>query len=368
MDDRFILFGLHEINGIGPKSIQSIVNQVPQLQELLTFNSLQTDSPGLTPYGLPVALIRLIKENLSERFINNRMDACRAAGVDFVTVIDDHYPALLKQSSQPPWVLYFKGNYNLLSNPLIAMVGTRTPTMYGKKVAEMLSNQLSQSGFCVVSGMARGIDSECHKGAIKAVGGTIAVIGTGIDIVYPPENAGLSRAIAEKGLILSEYPLGTKAQPGLFPMRNRIIAGLCLGTVVVEAAIKSGSLITADQSLDESRDLYAVPGPVTSPKSEGAISLIKKGTAKLVTCAEDVIEEYKHLLVIDHITTKTVNPSHKLSKDELFILDFISYEPVTFDTILEKSKFYFGHLHSVLLSLILKNKIEQLPGSAYIAI
>ncbi|HEY0828208.1 MAG TPA: DNA-processing protein DprA [Bacilli bacterium] len=367
MDDRFILFGLHEINGIGPKSIQNIVNQVPKLQELLTFHSLQTNSPGHTPYGLPFSLIQLIKENLSEQFINNRMDACRTAGVDFVTVIDDHYPESLKQSSQPPWVLYYKGNYNLLSNPLIAMVGTRTPTVYGKKVAEMLSNQLSQYGICVVSGMARGIDSECHKGAIQGLGSTIAVVGSGIDIVYPPENASLSRAIADKGLILSEYPLGTKAHPGLFPMRNRIIAGLCMGTVVVEAAVKSGSLITADQCLDESRDLFAVPGPITSPKSVGAISLLKKG-AKLVTCAEDIVEEYKQRLMLEHINVSTAKPNYKLSRDELFILDFISYEPVTFDTLLEKSKFYFGHLHSVLLSLILKNKIEQLPGSSYIAI
>lgn len=367
MDDRFILFGLHEINGIGPKSIQSIISQVPQLQKLLSFNSTQSDSPELNSYGLPVSLIQLIKENLSEQFINSRMDACRAAGVDFITVIDDHYPELLKQSSSPPWVLYYKGNYNLLSNPLIAMVGTRTPTVYGKKVAEMLSNQLSQCGICVVSGMARGIDSECHKGALQEMGSTIAVMATGIDIVYPPENASLFRAIVDKGLILSEYPLGTKAHPGLFPMRNRIIAGLCMGTVVVEAAVKSGSLITADHCLDESRDLFAVPGPITSPKSVGAISLLKKG-AKAVTCAEDIVEEYKNRLMLEHINISTAKPSYKLSKDELFILDFISYEPITFDTILEKSKFYFGHLHSVLLSLILKNKIEQLPGSSYIAI
>lgn len=214
--------------------------------------------------------------------------------------------------------------------------------------------------------MARGIDSSAHQGALKSEGSTIAVLGTGIDVVYPREHIGLYQEISRKGLVISEYPIGTKSHPGLFPIRNRIIAGLCLGTVVVEAADKSGSLITADLAVEESRDVFAVPGPITSPKSQGSHALLKQG-AKIVTEVNDIIEEYHHKISLKPLTQKISNSVDLiLNEDEQKILNILSFEVMKIDEILERSKFPFGHLHSVLLSLLLKNKIEQLPGTGYI--
>jgi DNA processing protein len=273
----------------------------------------------------------------------------------------------LKQTSQPPWVLYYKGNLQLLQRPSIAIVGTRVPTVYGKNTAEQFARTLARAGLCVVSGMARGIDSMAHKGALNEKGGTIAVLGCGVDIIYPLENNILYYEIARKGLILSEFPFGTEAQPGLFPLRNRIIAGLSVGTLVVEAALKSGSLITADQALDESRDVFAIPGPINSPKSQGTLTLIKAG-AKLVVCAEDIIEDYRHLITPKSGTITPLNKEasyEELNEDEQKIYNLLSTEPTTFDALLEESQTNFGHLHTILLSLLMKKQINQLPGAAY---
>lgn len=359
MDVRTVLFGLHELEGIGWKSIASIIQHTTELQNL--FNA----SPAyLTQCGIAREKAEIIAERLSEFSIMDRLSLYNEAGVAVITIFDRQYPYLLKQTSQPPWVLYCKGNTDLLNRPLIAMVGTRVPTSYGKRAAYDLAYQLSCSGFGVVSGMARGIDSESHRGALQGEGGTVAVLGTAVNEIYPPENRSLYDEIAQKGLIVSEYPFGTKGHPGLFPIRNRIIAGLSLGTVVVEAALKSGSLITADQSMEESRDVFAVPGPITSPKSQGALSLLKQG-AKIVTCAEDIMEEYRIDMNIKAPLLQEKEET-ELSKEELTILQYITIEPVTIDALLEKSKVEFGHLHSVLLSLLMKNKIEQLHGSTYV--
>ena len=291
-----------------------------------------------------------------------------------MTVRDEAYPEILRQIPQPPWVLYYKGNLSLLKKPVLAIVGTRTPTVYGIKTAEELACSLSHSGFCVVSGLARGIDSAAHTGALKGNSGTIGVLGSGLDRVYPPENLPLYRAIAEKGLLLTEYPLGTPAHPGLFPQRNRIIAGLSLGTIVVEAAARSGSLITVEFALDASRDVFAVPGPVHSPKSQGTLDLIKKGAAKLITSVNDIIEEYTHLLSPaapanrQHIKQNNVPGFAGLTEEERKIYELLCSMPRTIDELLEQSQINFGHLHSVLLSLLMKKKIRELPGCIYTAI
>jgi DNA processing protein len=293
--------------------------------------------------------------------------AYKKHGVQILTIYDEEYPALLKQSSQPPWVLYYKGKIELLQNPLIAIVGTRVPTVYGKNISQQFGEALARAGFTIVSGLARGIDSCAHLGAINQTGSTIAVLGCGVDIVYPLENGALYREIAVKGLLLSEFPLGTPAQPGLFPLRNRIIAGLSLGTLVVEAALKSGSLITAYQASDEGRDVFAIPGPINSPKSQGVFTLLRVG-AKLVICVEDIIEEYRHFLKIekdDLGKTKDDPTKAKLNADEQQILDILTLAPATFDHILEETQTNFGHLHAILLSLLMKKEINQLPGSIY---
>lgn len=362
MNPKLILFALHEMKEVGWKTIFKIIQCYPDIKEVV-----RAKPQDLERLEIRAAQARIICDNLTEAFINERLAAYEQQGVHILTIYDEAYPVLLKQTSQPPWVLYGKGELRLLENPLIAIVGTRIPTVYGKNTAEQFGEGLAQAGFTVVSGLARGIDSCAHYGAIKQAGSTIAVLGCGIDVVYPLENSPLYHEIAHKGLLLSEFPLGTPAQPGLFPLRNRIIAGLCLGTLVVEAALKSGSLITADQALDESRDVFAIPGPIHSPKSQGVFTLIKVG-AKVVVCVEDILEEYGHFLKVETPFSGKTNKKQTeaaFDLDEQRIIDILNHAPATFDSLLEETQTNFGHLHAILLSLVMKKAINQLPGSIY---
>lgn len=212
--------------------------------------------------------------------------------IDIIFIHDKEYPYLLKNIYNPPLVLYIRGNKNILNNLSIGIVGCRNATNYGIKIAQNFAYDLSKKGFNIVSGLARGIDSASHIGALKAYEKTVAVLGNGLDTIYPRENTHLAEAILKyDGAIISEYPLGTKPEKQNFPARNRIISGLCNGIVVVEAQKESGSLITMDFALDQGRDVFAIPGNIDSLNSYGTNDLIKQG-AKLVTSCEDIVEEY----------------------------------------------------------------------------
>jgi DNA processing protein len=362
MNPRLILFALQEMEEIGWKTIFKIIQCYPDLKEVV-----HAKPQELVRLDIRAAQAKTICENLSEAFIHEKLSAYEKQDVQILTIYDEAYPALLKQTSQPPWVLYYKGNLALLQNPLIAIVGTRVPTVYGKNTAQKFGEDLARAGFTIVSGLARGIDSCAHTGAINQKGSTVAILGCGVDVVYPQENGPLYRDIANKGLLLSEFPLGTPAQPGLFPLRNRIIAGLSLGTLVVEAALKSGSLITAYQASDEGRDVFIIPGPINSPKSQGVFTLMRVG-AKVVVCVEDIFEEYRHFLQLEKADIGQTNgyPTQAvLNADEQQIIDILTNAPATFDSLLEETQTNFGHLHSILLSLVMKLEINQLPGSIY---
>lgn len=223
------------------------------------------------------------------------MGKCKKANIQIMGIFDPAYPGRLKNIYDPPLVLYILGRLpEMFASPSVAIVGHRDATPYGLAAAEKLGYQLSEAGFIVVSGMAKGIDGASHKGALKGQTPTVAVFGTAIDQVYPFENIGLFRQILQSGAVISEYPPGTKAQRWFFPQRNRIISGLCLGTIVVEAGRKSGSLITAGLAVDQGRDVFAVPGSINAASSVGANELIKTG-AILISGAQDVIEHYRPL-------------------------------------------------------------------------
>lgn len=299
----------------------------------------------------------------------SRARANAERGITIITLFDEAYPELLKQAPQPPWVLYAIGRLELLSRHAIAVVGTRGPTSYGRKTAASLGEQLSARGLVVVSGLARGVDAMAHEGALKGAGSTIAVLGTPVDRVYPLENRYLYEQIARQGLILSEVPPATPFHPGLFPLRNRIIAGLALGTVVVEAADRSGSLITADQALEMSRDVYAVPGPISSPKSAGTNSLIRQG-AKLIATVGDILEEYEGRLdfAADERGDQVFGASGTdvlLTDNEAILYRYLAEGARTTDELHELTGFPFGLLHAVLINLTIKRKIELHPGSIY---
>jgi len=369
MDKRWLLIGLHEFKGLGRKSIARLMTEGMLTEELIHFNSRDWENAGFSAELSE----RLSKELTVDYIRKKREERERDAGIRVITILDDRYPALLKESPDPPQVLYGKGDIRLLHAPSVAMVGTRIPTAYGRKMGAELARGLCSAGLTIVSGLARGIDSICHESALCCGGGTVAVIATGIDIVYPPENKSLFARIGEAGLIVTEYPPGTRPHPGLFPQRNRIIAGLSLGTIVVEADERSGSLITADAALDAGRDVFAVPGQANSPKSRGALNLIRQG-AKMACSAADVLEEYDSWLPNGHENTynrerqvkeAACGTDNHLTTDELQLYHILEQGPFTLDELLQRSRWDFGHLHSVLLSLIIKKQITQLPGAIY---
>ncbi|MEO3945116.1 DNA-processing protein DprA [Gorillibacterium sp. CAU 1737] len=362
MEERSVMLALQEIKGVGWKTVLRLVSGLTRLSVLPSMSS--EEIAGL---GFPASKAEMILSSLRDIDTEKLEEEYARKRVRAITIYDEDYPALLKQTSQPPWVLYAIGRTELLPLPCVAVVGTRTPTAYGTRVAEELGKLLDQSGGVAVSGLARGIDGAVHRGALSGSGGTIAVVGGGPDVIYPPEHRALYTEMATRGLILSEFPPGTRISPGLFPLRNRIIAGLSLGTVVVEAAVRSGSLITADQALDESRDVFAVPGPISSPKSRGTHELIRQG-ARIVIEPADIIREYAASFPSAGVVLTAGPPRDKLpelSEEEARLLASFPEGPVTLDTLLAKSQTNFGHLHELLLNLVLTKRIKALPGAAY---
>ncbi|WP_418303845.1 DNA-processing protein DprA [Paenibacillus crassostreae] len=369
MEERMMLMALHECEGIGWNSIDGLLKIGDLSYQMMNYSTLDWVNVGLRP-DKAESVVRGLSKEVIERQTRQLTDR----GIEAITIFDENYPTLLKESHQPPWVLYCLGRQELLHTLGVAMVGTRIPTAYGRKVGSVLAEELCDAGVTVISGMAKGIDSTCHEAALGCGGNTIAVMGTGMDVIYPAENRSLFERIVKQGLIVTEYPLGTPSHPGLFPQRNRIIAGLSVGTLVVEADTRSGSLITADAAMDAGRDVFAVPGPVTSPKSRGALHLIKQG-AKMVTCGKDILEEYEsHLSQAitndDRLSSQIQKKSNQLlnedlTTDEVELYHILEQGPFSVDQLLQQSHWDFGHLHSVLLSLIIKKQITQLPGSIY---
>ncbi|KOR90020.1 DNA-processing protein DprA [Paenibacillus solani] len=385
--DNILLIALHESEGIGWKTINRIMMTGGLHEGLLLYDMNDWRALGLSveranklTRNFPLLVEKKSVELSNEKEYRHPAKSegnwklTNRAKVRIITALDKVYPDTLRSSPQAPWVLYCIGDLQLLELPGIAMVGTRVPTAYGRKIAAMLAEELAQSGLAVVSGMAKGIDSVVHETALRSGGKTLAVLGAGIDVIYPPENRSLYEEIAAKGLIISEYPPGTNALPGFFPQRNRIIAGLTLGTVVVEADARSGSLITTDLALEAGRDVFSVPGPITSPKSRGTLDLIKQG-AKMVTEARDIIEEYDSWLPKRASDTynkerrvpRQEHPDHivGLTNDERQIYHMLEQGHGSLDEMIERTQWDFGHLHSVLLSLIIKKQITQLPGAIY---
>lgn len=269
---------------------------------------------------------------------------------------DPEFPPLLKEIHDPPAVLFWRGSWPAMERA-VAIVGTRGCSGYGGRMARMIARDLSRQGVLIVSGLAAGIDAAAHQGALEA-GETLAVMATGLDHIYPASNIPLARQILTHGALISEYPLGTEPTPGQFPARNRIISGLCLATIVVEARERSGSLITADQALEQNREVMAVPGPIDSPNSAGCHRLIQQG-AKLITCAQDVLEE------LGWEGSRIPSPPPDLSPDEANVLAAVETQPTPLDRIAQKSGLPPQIVNSVLLTLELKALINQFPGRRY---
>lgn len=287
------------------------------------------------------------------------LQAEAAAPRDVVTLGDPRYPAMLLAAADPPLLLYTQGRVELLCADAIAVVGSRNPTHQGSDNARAFAKSLSDGGLTVVSGMALGVDAAAHAGGLEGGASTVAVVGTGLDRVYPRRNLGLAHRIAAQGLIISEYPIGMPPLPANFPMRNRLIAGLARGTLVVEAALQSGSLITARLANEAGRDVFAIPGSIHSPQSRGCHALIKQG-AKLVETAQDILEE---LRLSDPPARAEAAASASAPADPLMAA--LGFDPVTLDALAARTGSSASALSVRLLELELDGLVARLPGQLF---
>ncbi|MGL4736820.1 MAG: DNA-processing protein DprA [Cellulosilyticaceae bacterium] len=288
-------------------------------------------------------------------------------GVQLVTIEEARYPRLLKEIYDPPLALFVKGDVQVLDRPMIAVVGARKCSEYGYRMAQQLSLELARRGLCVVSGLARGIDEAAHKGAI-AGGKSIAVLGTGVDRCYPAGHRELYERLQGCGGVISEFSLGTEPMPFHFPKRNRIISGMCFGTVVIEAAEKSGSLITTDLALEQNREVFAVPGNIDSQLSRGTNALIQKG-CKLIMSVEDILDEFPEYVMRELQYNKENGDFHKqniLDKVEIMVYDCLSWQPTSLETLSMTCQIDEKVVQHILLKLELQGLILRLPANRYI--
>jgi len=283
---------------------------------------------------------------------------------DVIVLGDPRYPQPLLESGDPPLLLYVQGRVELLQAESLAVVGSRNPTPQGSANARSFSAQLSQAGLCIVSGLAMGVDGAAHEGGLEGAGSTIAVVGTGLDRVYPRRHLALAHRIANQGLIVSEYSLGTPPLALHFPARNRIIAGLARGTLVIEAVLKSGSLITARLASECGRDVFAIPGSIHSPQSQGCHALIQQG-AKLVGSADDILEELKWPVGASMATplAGSAAPADAPAPDPL--LDALGFEPITLEALVARTGWPASELNTRLLDLELDGQVARLPGQLF---
>lgn len=328
---------------------------------------------ALEAIGIPQDACEALSSRRFRPMADEIVDWGARGGCQFVCRGDPDYPALLEQIYDPPSILYARGNLHALEKPAVSIVGTRRPTYYGLQMAEGLAADLTRCGLAIVSGMARGVDAAAHRGCLAAKGCTVAVFGCGVDIIYPGEHRRLAKEILADGIVLSEFAPGTSPAPQNFPVRNRIISGLALGTVIVEASEYSGSLITARLAMEQNRELYALPGNVTSPQSFGPNYLIKQG-AKLVQSWRDVVEELppelRHtILSLKDRDARRTPELEILSDEETRLLELISFDQATqFDKIYALSRIEISRLATLLLDLEMRGWIRQVPGNLYVRV
>ena len=350
--------GLKTVPGVGNRLFLNLIQHFGELAKVFSASRGEL----LQVEGVNARLVSAIQDYKIPREVEEDLSLAEKNGVRIITFSDPDYPTLLRHIHDPPPVLYVYGSLHPDSLN-IAIVGSRNATPYGRTVTEGLSGDLIRRGFTVVSGMARGIDSAAHIGALTAGGKTIAVLGCGLGTIYPAENKKLFHRIAENGAVISEFPFLTSPEAHNFPIRNRIISGLSLGAVIVEATHQSGSLITARLAAEQGREVFAVPGSITSFKSMGTHRLIKQG-AKLVEHVDDIVEELNIAQPIPSVHIKE-EPTIPLTPEEKRIIDELSPYPVHIDKLVRRLSLSAAHVSGTLLQLELKGLVTQSPGKFF---
>ncbi len=360
--------------GLGPTRARKLVQRFGGVEAVFHASLTELESTGMQAVSA-----QSIATGKSAELAREEMARAAEEGVTVISEEDRCYPVRLKEIYDPPLVLYVRGNPEVLMQPGIAMVGTRHPTPYGLGMAERLACDLAAQGLVIISGMARGVDTASHRGAISAKGNTVAVFGTGVDVIYPKENSRLSEQIlALGGALLSEFPMGTTAFPQNFPIRNRILSGMSVGVLVVEAAEYSGTRITARCALEQNRDVYAVPGNVTNKNSWGPNTLIKQG-AKLVATWEDVWEDLPPEVKLaltpppspesGASTSASLFPEDGLPPHEQKILSLLKADEAThIDELVERleNEMSSSEIFAALFELELTGKVRQMPGKNFV--
>ena len=360
---------LIHVDKLGPVTLQKLLERFNTATNILNASRSELQSLG-------------ISKSIIDGIHEPKEDAiqCDLAWLEHenhhaITIQDAAYPELLRQIPDPPCVLYVLGKpalaASLLTEPQLAIVGSRNASAYGKEIATSFAQKLASSGLVITSGLASGVDGAAHRGALQAkIGSTIAVAACGLDRVYPAEHRQLAEQISQRGVLISEFPIGTSPMPGHFPRRNRIISGLSLGTLVVEASTKSGSLITARLATEQGREVYAIPGSIHNPLSKGGHTLIRNG-AKLVEVVDDVLEELKHHIDLDSIASSLEYASDNkqdsvLDPQHEKILESMGHEPISIDALIERSGLEVEVVSSILLILELNNQVSHHGNGIYI--
>lgn len=360
-EDLFYWLALHLVPGIGSVFIKRLLDRfkTPRAVFQASYQEL------MEVEGLGAKAAGEIRKGPSEQAVKKELSLLEQSGARIVTLIDEDYPSRLRDIYDPPALLYLKGELKEADQLAVSIVGSRRISPYGKWITEKISRDLVHHGVTIVSGMARGVDSAAHWGAIAGGGRTIAVLGCGVDVVYPPENRNLFTKIIEQGAVLSEFSMGSSPEGGHFPKRNRIISGLSIGVVVVQAGPKSGSLITAQYALDQGRDVFAIPGNVGAEGSRGTNRLIKDG-AKLVESSEDILEEILPQWKNEKEERVEIEPRRpELSEEEKVLFEMLGDHPLHIDMMIRESPFEPGKVSSLLLNLELKGLVSQWPGKCF---
>lgn len=362
-DDLALYLALDLCTGVGSKTYQQILD----IEGIVLKEFFELSQSELSAFGLNQTQVGAII-NPPWQQVDMALEWMDSdPNHHIINITQQDYPKLLKEISDPPPVLYAKGRAELLDSPQIAIVGSRNCTPGGASNAREFAAYLARSGLTITSGMALGIDQHAHQGALEASGNTIAVTGTGIDRIYPSRNKQLAYQIAEQGLLISEFPLGTSPHSSNFPKRNRVISGLSLATLVVEATRKSGSLITARLGMEQGREVFAIPGSIHNPQSKGCHHLIRQGV-KLVDQASDIIDDIGSLLgyMAEQVTASETRSDRQLDHDYEQLLDLMGYDPISMDTLVERSGLTIDQLSSMLLLLELNDFIQPAPGGLFV--
>jgi DNA processing protein len=365
MDSRDALVALNMIDHVGPIRARQLLEHFGDASAVLGASRHQL----LHVKGIGDETAESIANWEKSVDLNGELKRIADFGCRIVSQADPEYPELLRQIYDPPLVLYVKGTLSAKDKNSVAIVGSRMTTHYGVESARRLGYQLAYLGVTIVSGGARGIDTAAHQGALTGKGRTVVVLGTGINLVFPPENIELFERIAANGAIITQFPFNRPADKQTFPIRNRIVAGMTLGTLVVEANLTSGALITANFAIEYGRQVFAVPGQINSPRSKGCHDLIKKG-AKLCESAEDILSEFEYLFPATNRPPTPAEtgilPALELSTNEQQVYDCLDHQELNIDEVIRKSGLPSSAVSVALLSLEMKRLAKQLPGKLFV--